>query len=82
MLKQLAENCETGVQSPVFAKCLTPEFSLINHFYEMIISIWIDCCAEAWLKKYLSSKKIKDFKTQLSVKRAVLSQQYNLIHLI
>jgi len=31
-LEQLTENWETGVQSPVWAKSLTPRFALINHF--------------------------------------------------
>jgi len=41
-LWQLTENWETGVQYPVWAKSLTPGFALINHFYEMIISVAID----------------------------------------
>jgi len=31
---------------PSLGKSLTPRFALINHFYEMIISVRIDCCAE------------------------------------
>jgi len=27
-------------------KSLTPGFALMNHLYEMIISVRIDCCAE------------------------------------
>jgi len=34
------------VQSPPWAKSLTPRFALINHFCEMIISVRIDCCAK------------------------------------
>jgi len=45
-LEQLTENWETRVQSLGWAKSLTPGFALINHFYEMIFSVRIDCCAE------------------------------------
>jgi len=39
---------ETGVQSPGWAKSLTPGFALMNHFQKMIISVRIDFCAETW----------------------------------
>jgi len=31
---------------PALSKIFDPGFALINHFYEMIISVRIDCCAE------------------------------------
>jgi len=34
----MTENWETGVQSLVWAKSLTPGFALINHFYLTIMS--------------------------------------------
>jgi len=34
------------VRSPVWAKSLTPGFALMNHLFEMINSVRIDCCAE------------------------------------
>jgi len=34
------------VQSLAWAKSLTPGFALMNNFFEMIISVRIDCCAE------------------------------------
>jgi len=34
------------VQSLSWAKSLTPGFALINHFFEIINSVKIDCCAE------------------------------------
>jgi len=37
---------EQGDWGLIRAKSLTPGFALINHFYEMIISVWIDCCAK------------------------------------
>jgi len=43
---QLAENWETGVQSLVWAKSLTPGLAFINPFYEMIISVRIDSCVD------------------------------------
>jgi len=36
-------------------KSLTPGFALINHFYEMILSVRIDCCAELELNDLLYS---------------------------
>jgi len=62
------------VQYPGRAKSLTPGFALINHFFEMINSVRIDCCSETWLKLSLNSFftfinwKSSNFKTQLSVK--------------
>jgi len=44
LLRQLAENWETGVQSPVWAKYLTPWFTLI-----IIIIIWNDYLSHDWL---------------------------------
>jgi len=75
----LAENWETGLQSLVLAKSMIPRFALINHFYEMILSVRIDCCAETWLEWYQNSliyiyQKKSGFhnNTQLSVKRTVV----------
>jgi len=34
------------VWSLATAKSLTPGFALINHFFEMIISVRVDCCSE------------------------------------
>jgi len=53
--KDWTGNWETRVQSPVWAKSLTPGLALINHFYEMIISVRIDCCADTWLEFLLYS---------------------------
>jgi len=44
------------VQSLAWAKSLTPGFALVNHIYEMIISVRIDCCAETWLELSLTNK--------------------------
>jgi len=38
-----------GVWSLAWAKSLTSEFTLINHYYAMIISVRIDCSVETWL---------------------------------
>jgi len=34
------------VQSPAWAKSLTPGFALLNHFFEMVNSVRIDFCAD------------------------------------
>jgi len=47
-------HCETGVQSPVWTKSLTPGLALINHIWKMIISVRIDCSGETWLELSLT----------------------------
>jgi len=55
---------------------LTPGFAFTIHFYEMIVSFRVDCCADTWLELSLNSFiiwKSVNYKTQLSGKRTVVN---------
>jgi len=88
-LEQLTENWGNGVQTPVWAKSLTPGFGLMNHFYEMIFSVTINCPAENLIRmiftliySHLSNWKSSDYKTQLSVKKYCCKVNTTLINVI